>query len=526
MWWLARNGRIEGPYTDVQMKQKIMLNLVKSLDKVSSDRVSWEFLKNTPLWRPAEKNGTAEAKPIPVAGVADYLPEPEVVASGTTEARNGTAKRSTAIVVAASLAAVAAVSGIVVLLLPKGQNDESAESVAVVREEETVASTNAVDKVDWRDVRSKVAVVEMRESFGTGFLLRMDGKPYFVSNEHVLESVAAPKISFANGRTLRLGRFSVAADGRDLARYEVLDDDVPTLEYYEGTPDNGEDVIVFGNSLGGGVITESRGKIQGVGAERIETDAEFVQGNSGGPLVDAKGKVIGVNTLMKHEKSSKDNWALKKTRYDNAVRRYSIRLNGVRWKEIEREAYENQVGMLLEFELFVGYLDSFLSFCNGNAKKLPGFCDLDARKFKTQGEGFVDELRQISASCEEYAEAKKNMKEHDSRLQSIRKESSANDSEDGESAERINCRENLIKSIRLCLETERKMVLKLKETLRFAQTYLEDVDWVSAYHRRRRLASVESYLDAIKTCIEEQNENLKDVNKRKQKFEKGVGNEE
>ena len=49
----------------------------------------------------------------------------------------------------------------------------------------------------------------------------------------------------------------------------------------------GDDVVVLGNSGGGGVITSIPGKVVGVGPDRIEVSAEFIQATPGAPSFTA-----------------------------------------------------------------------------------------------------------------------------------------------------------------------------------------------------------------------------------------------
>lgn len=552
MWWVAKNGRTEGPYTEGQMRQKLMLNLVKSLDRVSSDRVTWEYVKNTPLWkrerraseavagtaavaeaaRPAEPAGGA-AVAAEGGGGTDYAGDAEEALRAGIGERGGQDKKKTAaLAIGVGGVAFGALALTGLCLTMSGGSDESgrvAEAVGRVEAGASVATnaiavaTNEAEKVDWRYVRSKVALVEMREGSGTGFLLRMDGRPYFISNHHVLESVAAPRIRFADGKTLKLGRFSVAADGRDLARYEVLDAGVETLEYHEGTPDNGEEVMAFGNSLGGGVITESKGKIQGVGPDKIETDTEIVSGNSGGPLVDGKGRVIGVNSFGIREDSAKDDWALKNTRYDDAVRRFATRLNGVKWKEIDRRIYEGQVAMLQEYETFWEFLLPFLLFDNGVKveKSKLYFSDIKAKSFKGR-DGFDKELKQISDLYEKQSDSYE-------RYSRLVQEWQAMAKREGYKITREEYDSHKAKE-KAAWETYkdlwRDLVRKRKEALQFGRTFLEDVKWESPRHKGGESAKVGLYLGWVEKGIDMMNQRMKDLNKQIRKFEKGDGDEE
>ena len=64
-WWIRKNGRTEGPYSEEDIRKRITLNMVGSLDRVSIDRQRWQYLKDTELWRPQNKK-SAETSPIRV----------------------------------------------------------------------------------------------------------------------------------------------------------------------------------------------------------------------------------------------------------------------------------------------------------------------------------------------------------------------------------------------------------------------------------------------------------------------------
>jgi len=94
-------------------------------------------------------------------------------------------------------------------------------------------------------------------------------------------------------------------------------------------PDIGDPVVVLGNSDGRGVVTEIRGKVIGVGPREIEVDAAFVIGNSGSPVLDRHGRVIGIATYLRDCRDDED-WSKADTRF-NGIRRFALRLLGTRW---------------------------------------------------------------------------------------------------------------------------------------------------------------------------------------------------
>ncbi len=276
-------------------------------------------------------------------------------------------------------------------------------------------STNVASAVGFKDIQDKLAIVECKEGNGSGFLLEMDGGTYLVSNEHVLRSADAPRIRLLDGTELSLGAFSVAADGRDLARFEVHGLSREPLRLNAEMPSVGDTVAVYGNSLGMGVATESKGFVQGVGPQTLETNAEIVHGNSGGPIVGADGKVLGVATLMVCAGSGEHDWTLRNTRYDGSTRRFAVRLNGVTWKTVDRRKYERQVGKLAELGTFWGHLRPFfLAGAKGvDACKLHlDYTDSDGRDFKRSDHGFNEMMKAVAKELRKALKAYDNWSSH------------------------------------------------------------------------------------------------------------------
>jgi S1-C subfamily serine protease len=146
---------------------------------------------------------------------------------------------------------------------------------------------------------------------GSGFLISEDGM--ILTNNHVVAEKDADYTVF----TLDGEKFSakiLATDKRrDLAIIKIDGKNFPTLKL--GNSDNleiGQTVIAIGNALGEFKNTVSVGVISGLGRtitaaggglvttfyDVIQTDAAINRGNSGGPLLNSKGEVIGVNVAM------------------------------------------------------------------------------------------------------------------------------------------------------------------------------------------------------------------------------------
>ena len=153
------------------------------------------------------------------------------------------------------------------------------------------------------------------DSVGSGFFV--DNQGHIVTNYHVIEDAdAVASVALADGRVLDVE--VVGVDERaDIAVLRVRADRVPHAAL--GDSDdliNGEWAIAIGNPFGGlmadpqpsvsvGVVSATQRRVSPSvgGGERlyqdmIQTDAAINPGNSGGPLANAKGEVIGVNTMI------------------------------------------------------------------------------------------------------------------------------------------------------------------------------------------------------------------------------------
>lgn len=132
--------------------------------------------------------------------------------------------------------------------------------------------------------------------------------------------------------------------------------DLPFLEVEPELPTVREAVTVMGNSDGAGVATQISGQVLGVGPELVEVDAKFVQGNSGSPILNGAGRVIGVASFATRDEDV-NNWVKNGTRF-NTVRRFGYRLNHVQWKEMTWQDLGKRVYVLndidrLCFDLFM-----------------------------------------------------------------------------------------------------------------------------------------------------------------------------
>ncbi|MFZ2125717.1 MAG: trypsin-like peptidase domain-containing protein [Candidatus Saccharimonadales bacterium] len=152
------------------------------------------------------------------------------------------------------------------------------------------------------------------EGAGTGIIIRDDG--YILTNNHVIDG--ADSISIITNDDEELTATVIAADAsKDLAVIKVKSDVTLTAAKI-GDSDKvrvGEEVIAVGNVLGQFSYSVTKGIVSGLGrpivasgsalygnleqlSDLIQTDAAINSGNSGGPLVNMSGEVIGINTAV------------------------------------------------------------------------------------------------------------------------------------------------------------------------------------------------------------------------------------
>jgi len=147
---------------------------------------------------------------------------------------------------------------------------------------------------------------------GTGFIITSDG--YIVTNKHVVADEEAEYTVMMNDESKYDAEVVARDPTTDFAVLKIEGKDFPTIEL--GDSDElkvGQTVIAIGNALGEFRNTVSVGVISGLsrsitassfgfGSENlvgvIQTDASINHGNSGGPLLNLAGQVIGINTAI------------------------------------------------------------------------------------------------------------------------------------------------------------------------------------------------------------------------------------
>ncbi|MCH2114261.1 MAG: trypsin-like peptidase domain-containing protein [Pirellulales bacterium] len=143
------------------------------------------------------------------------------------------------------------------------------------------------------------------QGIGQGSGVIVDQAGYIITNDHVVGSVAIVEIQLSDGR---IGSAAVVGrdPGTDVAVLKTdLDDLIPAVWGDSDSLDVGDLVWAVGSPFGlqksitfGIVSAKERRGISGVYKEFLQTDAAVNPGNSGGPLVNVDGKIVGINTAI------------------------------------------------------------------------------------------------------------------------------------------------------------------------------------------------------------------------------------
>jgi len=182
-----------------------------------------------------------------------------------------------------------------------------------------------------------VKIIETDSGRGSGFLIKEGEQTYLMSNAHVLAGCKTFKALGMQGGELALSQYiEVAGDGRDLVRIPVKETTglrpAPTIKI-------GEQILVMGNSGGARMVTQSRGEVLAVGPDRVEVSAAFIQGNSGGPVLNSKNEVVGVATYVFRD--AVPGWVAQNTRYAR-TRRVAMRVNEINWQVFNWYAFQRE----------------------------------------------------------------------------------------------------------------------------------------------------------------------------------------
>ncbi|HEX8140518.1 MAG TPA: Do family serine endopeptidase [Pyrinomonadaceae bacterium] len=146
-----------------------------------------------------------------------------------------------------------------------------------------------------------------RPSYGVGSGFIVDPKGYILTNQHVVQGASRIKVGLQNGEEL-LGRVVGVDEETDVAVVKVdTNKDLPSVKLGDSTAVQvGDWVLAIGSPFGldqtvtAGIISTLQRQTPYFTSfqQFLQTDAAINRGNSGGPLVNMRGEVIGINSQI------------------------------------------------------------------------------------------------------------------------------------------------------------------------------------------------------------------------------------
>ncbi|MEV4703142.1 trypsin-like peptidase domain-containing protein [Actinoplanes sp. NPDC049316] len=201
------------------------------------------------------------------------------------------------------LAAATMVAAVTVAVSAGCTDDSPPEATPAAPASAAAPTDNAIVHVV-SAVEPSVVTIHTGEGLGSGVIYRAGG--VIVTNAHVVGSATRVQVSFADGTQVQ-GQVTGADDITDLAVVKVPRDDLPAVTVRQDLPSQGETALALGSPLGF-ENTVTMGIISGISrqipasttggrplVDLIQTDAPISPGNSGGALLDAQGRLVGIN---------------------------------------------------------------------------------------------------------------------------------------------------------------------------------------------------------------------------------------
>ena len=160
-----------------------------------------------------------------------------------------------------------------------------------------------------RDQSRSAGPASVRPQSGSGFVIERDGQ--ILTNYHVIQNAERIMVKFSDGRSLQARVLGIDPD-TDIALIKVDAKNLPVAPLGDSeTLRVGEWVCAIGNPLAYehtvtvGVVSYLGRKLFDSSLDNyIQTDAAINFGNSGGPLINGRGEVVGINSAISQRASN------------------------------------------------------------------------------------------------------------------------------------------------------------------------------------------------------------------------------
>jgi S1-C subfamily serine protease len=261
----------------------------------------------------------------PVAPAPVGPPSPTVPASEPASSHSPSGGRGRRAALAGVLLVAMVGSGVVGAIVANELDDDGGSATSSRASSASLALADPSDDLPAVDVAAVAAHVgpsvvtisadvegglgELGQSVGTGVITTSDGE--ILTNAHVVEGASEIRVRLAGESEPRMATLLAEDIGNDLALLRIEGDNFPAAEFAD--PDSiriGDEVVAIGFALDlDGAPSVTRGIVSALdrtistGSDAvldglIQTDAAISSGNSGGPLVNALGQVVGINTAV------------------------------------------------------------------------------------------------------------------------------------------------------------------------------------------------------------------------------------
>ena len=199
-------------------------------------------------------------------------------------------------------------------------------------------SADIAEYVQDRTVTVNVEKITGSQGTGTGFFIDSEGT--IVTNFHVVDLAKSISVETADGAFYEVKEIVDFSNVYDLAILKIDVKDHPYLEIAEKAIRKGDQVYAVGSALGtltgsftGGYVSSPDRKYGAI--DCIQMDAAISPGNSGGPLVNVYGEVVGINTAS-YTRGENLNLAIKVSELDRLAKDKNWSVNRfVEWYEQE-----------------------------------------------------------------------------------------------------------------------------------------------------------------------------------------------
>lgn len=242
-------------------------------------------------------------------------------------------------------------------LIPLGGSDPSPSQSA------STSGEDALQGID--SARAAVVRIEVEGSYvdpvegrvaaggsGSGFIIDAEG--HVVTNAHVVEGAGLVRVYVEGQDAAMTARVLGVSECNDLAVLDLSGDGYPYLAWHEDAVSPGTDIYVAGFPLGDPEFSLTRGIISKARADgdsswasipyALEHDAAIQPGNSGGPLLDSDGRVVGINYASSDPTNTSQYFAIPSDLAREVVATLadgsdveSLGINGFAWYDEEEE---------------------------------------------------------------------------------------------------------------------------------------------------------------------------------------------